>query len=132
MHSHLPTHKEMKNITQNTTPTIIEEKIKQILTQPQQANLKTALEKDHAIDCLFLLYLEKGRWKDTQPYMQKNNLTISDGTFRSRMNEFTTLGLAKIVRIDPLKKYYLITPKGKKTAELILKFFDNLNNNQQK
>ena len=105
---------------------IVEEKITQILTQPQQANLKTALEKDHAIDCLLLLYLEKGRWKDTQPYMTKNGLTISDGTFRSRMKEFTTLGLAKIVRIDPLKNYYLITPKGQKIAEQLLEFFDKL------
>ncbi len=116
----------MKNITQNTTPTTKEEKITQILTQPQQANLKTTIEKAHAIDCILLLYLEKGRWKDTQPYMTKNNLTISDITFRARMKELTNLGLAKIVRIDPLKNYYTITPKGKKVAEQLLEFFNNL------
>ncbi len=115
-----------------TQHTEVEEKIKQILTQPQSSSLKTALEKDHAIDCLLLLYFEKGRWKEAKTYMQKNGLTLSDGTFRSRMKEFEALGLAKSEKIDPLKNYYLITPKGKKTAELILKFFDNLSNNQQK
>ncbi len=105
---------------------IVEEKITQILTQPQQANLKTALEKDHAIDCLLLLYTNRGRWKEAKTYMQKNSLTISDAAFRCRMNKFEALDLAKSEKIDPLKKQYLITPKGKKIAEQILEFFDNL------
>jgi len=53
-------------------------------------------------------------------------LTLSDGTFRARMIEIEELGLAKSVRIDPLKKYYLKTELGEKAAKLLLKFFDDL------
>jgi len=81
------------------------------------------LEKDHAIDCLFLLYLDKGRWKNAKAFMQNLNLTLSDGTFRSRMIEIENLGLAKSKTIDPLKKYYVKTEFGEKIAKLLLELF---------
>ncbi len=103
-----------------------EEKVKQILTDPRLAALKAMLEKDHAIDCLLLLYINRGKWKDAKDFMRDNKLTLSDGTFRARMIEIEDLGLAKSERIDPLKKYYLETPFGEKVAKLLLKLFDEL------
>jgi DNA-binding HxlR family transcriptional regulator len=103
-----------------------EEKIKHILTDPTLSAIKAMLEKDHAIDCLFLLHLNRGKWKEAKDFMRSNKLTLSDGTFRSRMIEIEQLGLAKSERIDPLKKYYLITELGEKVAQLLLGFFDEV------
>ncbi len=104
-----------------------EEKIKNILTNPKYAPIKTMLEKDHAIDCIFLLYMNRGKWKEAKDFMHQNGLTLSDGTFRARMIEIEELGLAKSERIDPLKKYYIKTTLGEKIAKLLLEFFDKLN-----
>jgi hypothetical protein len=104
-----------------------EEKIKHILTDPKLAAIKALLEKDHAIDCIFLLYMNRGKWKEAKEFMRENGLTLSDGTFRARMIEIQELGLAKGERIDPLKKYYLKTEFGTKIAKLLLEFFDELN-----
>ena len=101
-----------------------EEKIKHILTNPRLSSIKAMLEKDHAIDCIFLLHVNRGKWKAAKDFMRENKLTLSDGTFRSRMIEIEQLGLAKSVRIDPLKKYYVITELGEKVAKLLLGFFD--------
>lgn len=103
-----------------------EEKIKRVLTDPKMASIKAMLEKDHAIDCLLLLYVGRGKWKDAKDFMRDNNLTLSDGTFRARMIEIESLGLAKSERIDPLKKYYQKTEMGEKVAKLLLEFFDEL------
>ena len=103
-----------------------EEKVKQILTDEKLSAIKTMLEKDHAIDCLLLLHMGRGKWKDAKDFMRENNLTLSDGTFRARMIEIEQLGLAKSERIDPLKKYYLSTPLGEKVAQLLLGFFDEI------
>ncbi|MCW4054191.1 MAG: hypothetical protein NWE84_04630 [Candidatus Bathyarchaeota archaeon] len=103
-----------------------EEKIKRILTDEKLSAIKAMLEKDHAIDCIFLLHVKRGKWKEAKDFMRKNKLTLSDGTFRSRMIEIEQLGLAKSVRIDPLKKYYVITELGEKVAELLLGFFDEV------
>ena len=101
----------------------VEEEIKSILTHKKLSAIKLMLEKDHAIDCIFLLHLEKGRWKNAKAFMQQLDLTLSDGTFRSRMMEIENLGLAKSVAIDPLKKYYVKTEFGEKIAKLLLEFF---------
>jgi hypothetical protein len=103
-----------------------DEKIKHVLKDEKLSAVKAMLEKDHAIDCLFLLYVGKGKWKDAKDFMRENNLTLSDGTFRARMIEIESLGLAKSQRIDPLKKYYLKTELGEKVAKLLLEFFDEL------
>jgi hypothetical protein len=103
-----------------------EEKIKHILTDPRLAAIKAMLEKDHAIDCIFLLYMTRGKWKEAKDFMRQNGLTLSDGTFRARMIEIEDLGLAKGERIDPLKKYYVKTDFGEKIAKLLLEFFDEL------
>ena len=101
----------------------VKEEIKSILTDKKLSAIKSMLEKDHAIDCIFLLHLERGRWKNAKAFMQEQNLTLSDGTFRSRMIEIENLGLAKSVAIDPLKKYYVKTEFGEKVAKLLLEFF---------
>jgi DNA-binding HxlR family transcriptional regulator len=103
-----------------------EEKIKHILTDPKLSAVKAMLEKDHAIDCILLLHLNRGKWKEAKDFMRRNKLTLSDGTFRARMIEIEQLGLAKSERIDPLKKYYLITELGEKVAKLLLGFFDEV------
>ncbi len=103
-----------------------EEKIRRILTDPKLSAIKAMLEKDHAIDCIFLLYMGRGKWKEAKEFMRQNGLTLSDGTFRARMIEIEELGLAKGERIDPLKKYYLKTEFGEKIAKLLLELFDKL------
>lgn len=103
-----------------------EAKIQHILTHPKLSAIKKMLEKDHAIDCMFLLHINRGKWKEAKEFMRNNSLTLSDGTFRSRMIEIENLGLAKSKRIDPLKKYYLKTDFGEKLTQLLLKLFDNL------
>ncbi len=104
----------------------LEEQITKVLTTSEIAAIKKMLEKDHAIDCLFLLILDKGKWKKAKTYMNKHNLTLSDGTYRSRMIEITQLGLAKAIPIDPLKKKYAITKKGKKLALALLELLQNV------
>ncbi len=103
-----------------------EEKIKRILTDSKYSSIKAMLEKDHAIDCILLLYMNRGKWKEAKDFMRENKLTLSDGTFRARMIEIEELGLAKSERIDPLKKFYKKTEFGDKVAKLLLKFFDEL------
>ena len=103
-----------------------DEKIKHVLTDEKLSAIKSMLEKDHAIDCLMLLYAGRGKWKDAKDFMRKNKLTLSDGTFRARIIEIESLGLAKSERIDPLKKYYLKTELGEKVATLLLEFFDKI------
>ena len=56
-----------------------EGKVKHILTDSKLSAIKAMLEKDHAIDCLLLLHLKKGKWKDAKGFMVENNLTMSDG-----------------------------------------------------
>jgi hypothetical protein len=84
------------------------------------------IEKDHAIDCLFLLLMNKGRWKEAKAYMNKHKLTLSDGTFRARMIEIEHLGLAKSTQIDPLKKYYTINNEGRKIADSLLQIMKQI------
>ncbi len=105
---------------------LVEEEIRNILTDEKLSVIKAVLEKDHSIDCIFLLKMQKGRWKNAKAFMRDLGLTLSDGTFRSRMMEMEDLGLAESVAIDPLKKYYVITEFGDKVAKLLLAFFDEL------
>jgi hypothetical protein len=104
----------------------MEEKIVKILKDPQLSSIKRMLEKDHAIDCLFLLYMGKGKWKDAKDFMHGHGLTLSDGTFRARMIEIEGLGLARSTPIDPLKKFYTITDEGKEITKLLLDTFEHL------
>ena len=103
-----------------------EEKAKHILTDARLSAIKAMLEKDHAIDCMLLLHMKRGKWKEAKDFMRENKLTLSDGTFRARMIEIEDLGLAKSERIDPLKKYYLKTEFGDKVAKLLIKLFDEM------
>jgi hypothetical protein len=103
-----------------------DEKIKHVLTDPKLSAIKAMLEKDHAIDCLMLLEVGRGKWKDAKDFMRENKLTLSDGTFRARMIEIESLGLAKSEKIDPLKKYYVKTEFGEKVAKMLLGFFNEL------
>ncbi|HKZ94230.1 MAG TPA: hypothetical protein VJ249_06600 [Candidatus Bathyarchaeia archaeon] len=109
-----------------STKKSLEEDITRILTDPKLSAIKTMIEKDHAIDCLFLLLMNKGRWKEAKAYMNKHKRTLSDGTFRARMIEIEHLGLAKSTQIDPLKKYYTITDQGHKIATLLLQVMEQI------
>lgn len=100
--------------------------VTRILTDPKLSAVKRLLEKDHAIDCLFLLYLNRGKWKEAKGYMQELGLTLSDGTFRARMIEIEHNNLAESHPIDPLKKYYTITEKGEKLVQLLIHLFKEL------
>ena len=102
------------------------EKAKHVLTDAKLAAIKAMLEKDHAIDCILLLHMDRGKWKEAKDFMRENKLTLSDGTFRARMIEIEELGLARSEKIDPLKKLYKKTELGEKVAKLLLDFFDKL------
>lgn len=104
----------------------LEDQITKVLTTSEIAGIKRMLEKDHAIDCLFLLALDKGKWKKAKTYMNTHNLTLSDGTYRARMIEIAQRGLAEAIPIDPLKKQYKITKKGRKLATALLELLENL------
>jgi DNA-binding HxlR family transcriptional regulator len=100
--------------------------ITKILCDKRLAAIKSYLEKDHAVDCLFLLYLDKGRWGTARRFMRdKLKKHIADGTFRLRMMELEMLGLATYKNIDnnPNKKHYLITDFGKKVNESLIQLF---------
>lgn len=99
---------------------------KKVLADPRLAAVKAALEKDHAITCLFLLSEDLGRWGPAKKFVKQNNSSISDGTFRARMIELRSLGLASAVRLDPMKKYYVKTELGEKVATLLYNFFEQL------
>jgi len=117
--------KRMEKTAKMSTKTQ-ETDITRILTDPKLSAIKAMIEKDHAIDCLFLLLMNKGRWKEAKAYMNKHKLTLSDGTFRARMIEIEHLGLAKSTQIDPLKKYYTITSEGRKIAESLLQIMKQI------
>ncbi len=99
---------------------------KSILTDERLSAVKTALEKDHAITCLLLLYFEMGRWGPAKEFIKSHKGTISDGTFRARMMEFEQLGMATSVKLDPLKRYYVKTDFGEKVAKLMLSSFNQI------
>ena len=69
---------------------------------------------------------------DVSDRMGPNNLVMGwtpDNkhiVFRSRMIEIEDLGFAEARPIDPLKKYYVQTELGEKIAQLLLKFFDDV------
>ncbi|MCK4435010.1 hypothetical protein KAU92_05915 [Candidatus Bathyarchaeota archaeon] len=104
----------------------IEKKITQILTDEKLSAIKSCLEKDHAIDCLCLLYMNKGRWGQAKKFLrEKLGKHIADGTFRSRMMELEMHGLAthKNIRKNPKQKQYLITDFGEKVTQFLINFF---------
>jgi len=107
-------------------PKEVEAIVERILTDPKLSAVKRLLEKDHAIDCLLLLYLNRGKWKEAKAYMQQLGLTLSDGTFRARMIEIEHNNLAESHPIDPLKKYYTITERGERLVQLLLNLFEGL------
>jgi len=108
-------------MTENTSQD--EQFIIKILTDPKLRAIKAMLEKDHAIDCLFLLHLNKGRWKQAKAFMNQHGLTLSDGTFRSRMIEIEHNHYATSTQIDPLKKHYHKTQKTQKLTQQLLQLF---------
>jgi len=105
---------------------MFEDQVKRILTDERLKAVKTMLEKDHMIDCLFLLLIGKGRWRDAKVFMNSLKLTISDGTFRDRMAELEAKGFAKSIHIDPLKKIWEKTETGEKLAKMLIEVFEKL------
>jgi len=103
-----------------------ESEIRRILTDERLHGIKAILEKDHAIDCIFLLLLNKGRWKDAKAFMNSLGLSISDGSFRARMRELELKGFAKSTHLDTLKKMWTPTEMGEKFGKLLLEVFRKL------
>lgn len=101
----------------------MDEKVIQILIGERLSAIKAMLEKDHAIDCIFLLLLGKGRWREAKEFMKKLGLTLPDGTFRARMIEIEDNGLAKHENMDAKKKRWVITEFGKQMGKLLLWLF---------
>ncbi len=107
-----------------------EDRVRHILTDEKLSEIKDFLEKNRAIDCIFLKHLNKGRWKDAKEFMKSINRPMDDGTFRSRM-----MGLGLLPPRDefgPLKKYYEPTKISEILAELLLDFFEKLEDRLRK
>jgi len=104
----------------------IEEKVIRILTDEKLSAIKAMLEKDHAIDCMFLLMLGRGQWKYAKEFMKKLGLTLPDGTFRSRMMEIELNGLSRHENIDAKKRRWIVTEFGKHVGKLLLGVFSHM------
>ena len=104
----------------------IKEKVIRILTDEKLSAIKAMLEKDHAIDCIFLLMLGRGQWKYAKEFMRKLGLTLPDGTFRARMIEIELNGLSRHENIDVKKRRWIITKFGKHVGKLLLGLFNQV------
>jgi len=104
----------------------IEEKVVRILTGEKLSAIKAMLEKDHAIDCIFLLMLGRGQWKYAKEFMTRLRLTLPDGTFRARMIEIELNGLSRHENIDVKKRRWIITEFGKQVSKLLLGLFNHM------
>lgn len=109
-----------------TTETAESTRIQDFLKNQWLSALKSALCKKHAIDCILLLYLGKGRHKDAMLFMENLELPFSDGAYYARMKELTKLGLAKQIPIDAHRNYYTKTKLCEKVAKLLIGFFEAL------
>jgi len=106
-----------------------EKEVTRVLTDEELSAIKVMLEKDHAIGCIFLLRMNKGRWGKADEFMNdKLKQHLSDGTYRSRMMEMEMRELAthKHIRGDPKKKHYFITDFGIKVADALIDFFNQI------
>jgi len=103
-----------------------ERRVSGTLTSEKLSGIKAMLEKDHAIDCIFLLMLGKGQWKPAKEFMRKLRLTLPDGTFRARMIEIEDNGLARHENIDLKKRRWVVTEFGNKVGQLLLDLFDKI------
>jgi len=101
-------------------------RIQHILKDRWFSTIKSALGKKHAIDCILLLYLDKGHHKDAMFFMENLGLPFSDGAYYARMKELTKLGLAKQIPIDAHRNYYTKTELCEKAAKLLIDFFGTL------
>ena len=104
----------------------IEKKVVRILTGEKLSAIKAMLEKDHAIDCIFLLMLGRGQWKYAKEFMTKLGLTLPDGTFRARMIEIEFNGLSRHENIDAKKRRWIVTEFGKQVGKLLLGLFNHM------
>jgi len=100
--------------------------IKRILTNKRLSTFKSTLGRKHAVDLIFLLYLDKGHHKEAKLFMCDLGLPFSDGAYYARMKELVSVGLAKSVPIDSKRKYFIITKVGEEVAERLLEFFEKL------
>ena len=103
-----------------------EKRIVHVLTRNKLSRMKMMLEKDHAIDCIFLLMLGKGQWKDAKEFMRKLGLSLPDGTFRARMLEIEENGLARHENIDLKKRRWVATEYNNRVGRLLLDLFDSM------
>lgn len=104
----------------------IEGKVIRTLTDKRLSAVKAMLEKDHAIDCMFLLMLGRGQWKYAKEFMNELGLTLPDGTFRARMLEIELSGLASHENIDAKKRRWIITEFGQQVGNLLLGVFSHM------
>ena len=100
---------------------LMSEKLPKILSSLEK--IVSFLEKDGSIECILLLYLNKGRWKEAKEFLESVNSPIKDGIFRSRMFELEHLKISRDISID-LKKHYQISEFGKIIANLIIEYFE--------
>lgn len=105
-----------------------EREVVRILTSKRLSALKAMLEKDHAIDCILLSLIGRGRWKQAKDFMKELRLTLPDGTFRARMMEIEYNGLVRHEKLDSnaKKKRWVATELGKYFGTLLLEFFGNI------
>jgi hypothetical protein len=77
--------------------------------------IKSFLEKEHAVQCLLLLYID--RWREARKFM-------SDGTFKARMNEMKELGLSVKNETIPLRSSWIKTVLCSEVAQVLLELLE--------
>jgi hypothetical protein len=111
-------------------PSELKTRIMEIYSDSKSYGMLEALQKEHALDCLLAVYLktntpqtDKHLWGFTKELIEEirgktpKSFTISDGTFRKRMEYLENTGLVKSKKIDPLKKDYETTTAGNILSE---------------
>ena len=104
-----------------------EDRVRHILMSKKLPKIMSFLEKDGSVECILLLYMNKGRWSKAKEFLESINRTpLSDGTFRSRMLELVDLKISFRAEIDLLRSRYEISESGQIIADLILEYFEKL------
>ncbi|MHA1710955.1 MAG: hypothetical protein ACTSUS_02650 [Candidatus Freyarchaeota archaeon] len=93
-------------------------------------SLKEYLQKRHAIDVLLAMLPSKTEayvgWKAIKERLRRQGIIISDVTYRARVKELVQLGLARAKFRDPIKRDYLLTPRGTEVALSVQAFLKTL------
>jgi hypothetical protein len=95
-------------------------------------------EGKHGINVLLALYAltkkaeQEGKpkligWNAVEKWIKENmNTSVTDGTYRNRINELLKMEFVEFHAIDKLRNRVALTPKGMKYAEMLAEFIEKI------